>query len=205
MAYTTSPDTSLPAPSWFALLASSTLGTAAGQSTSTLIRSSQQSRRRSRGPMRLVVQAYAPEDAPGGAPRPGARPYTYAQRRVTAGELRRGVQVDLVDLSGMGARNEAPHVVAWVERGEPDLNFDGRGARPRANSWVGGGRAANEIAEIILRKSAALSRARRGHVAQEHGVLTSACCARAQRYKVVSGGINTGARGGLRGLCGERG
>jgi hypothetical protein len=105
--------------------------------------------------MRLVVQAYAPEDAPNGAPRPGARPYTYAQRRVTAGELRRGVHVDLVDLTGLETSREAPHVVAWVERGEPDLNFDGRGARPRPNSWFGEGRAAGEGAEIVLRKSAA--------------------------------------------------
>jgi hypothetical protein len=142
-----------PAPSWFALLASSTLGENAVASTSTRIQPMRV--KRSRGPMRLVVQAYAPEDAPDGAPRPGARPYTYAQRRVTAGELRRGVHVDLVDLSGAGARPEAPHVVAWVERGEPDLNFDGRGARPRANSWVGGGRAARDGAEIVLRKNAA--------------------------------------------------
>ncbi|HEU4404694.1 MAG TPA: hypothetical protein VFS43_05320 [Polyangiaceae bacterium] len=146
---------SSPAPSWLALLASSTLGTAAGTSTSTRIRSIRVGGRRSRGPMRLVVQAYAPEDAPDGAPRPGARPYTYAQRRVTASELRRGVHVDLVDLSGEGARHETPHVVAWVERGEPDLNFDGRGARPRANSLVGGGRAAQDGAEIVLRKRAA--------------------------------------------------
>ncbi|HEU4532886.1 MAG TPA: hypothetical protein VFS00_02165 [Polyangiaceae bacterium] len=152
MATSTSPEAA-PAPSWFALLASSTLGETAGESTSARIRSPRA--KRSRGPMRLVVQAYAPEDAPGGAPRPGARPYTYAQRRVTAGELRRGVHVDLVDLSGFGIRPETPHVVAWVERGEPDLNFDGRGARPRANSWVGEGRAARDGAEIVLRKNAA--------------------------------------------------
>ncbi len=142
---------SSPAPSWFALLASSTLGAAAEKSTTTRVRSNRVGR--SRGPMRLVVQAYAPEDAPDGAPRPGARPYTYAQRRVTAGQLRRGVHVDLVDLSGSG--HDAPHVVAWVERGEPDLNFDGRGARPREGSWVGGGRAAQSSAEIVLRRRAA--------------------------------------------------
>lgn len=146
---------SSPAPSWLALLASSTLGEAVGTtSTPTRVRSSRLGRR-SRGPMRLVVQAYAPEDAPDGAPRPGARPYTYAQRRVTASELRRGVHVDLVDLSGGGVRHESPHVVAWVERGEPDLNFDGRRARPRANSLMGDSRAAHDGAEIVLRKNAA--------------------------------------------------
>jgi hypothetical protein len=59
------------------------------------------------------------------------------QRAVTAADLRRGVRVDLVALRDGASSVSQPVVVAWVENGEPDLEFDGRTARPGRGSLVG--------------------------------------------------------------------
>jgi hypothetical protein len=77
---------------------------------------------------RLVVQSYGSDGA--------ARPVGSAQRAVTADELRHGVQVNLVEFSGRGATRGAaePVVVAWIEAGEPNLEFDGLTARPGPDS-----------------------------------------------------------------------
>jgi hypothetical protein len=96
---------------------------------------------------RLVVHSYQDE----GASRAGARPVGSVQRAVTAQELRQGVQVSLLELAS--PRTDA-HIVAWVEAGEPDLEFDGRMARPRPGSMVGSGRGNGDV-QIVLGKRAA--------------------------------------------------
>jgi hypothetical protein len=115
--------------SWMGLLAALTLGSGAG-----VVRAEVRADGvPSSDPLRLVVQSY---EAPAGArsvPRK-ARPLGSLQRAVTAEELRRGV---VLDVPCVGAAGESPLVVAWVERGSPDLAFDGRQARPRRGSVVG--------------------------------------------------------------------
>lgn len=90
------------------------------------------------GALRLIVQSYAPESV--GAdrlPAAFARPLGSAQRAVTADELRRGVSVDVVQLDADAQQGRAPVVVAWVESGPPDLEFDALQARPAANAFYG--------------------------------------------------------------------
>lgn len=84
---------------------------------------------------RLVVQSF--DESEGKAPSVRARPVASYQRAVTAAELRSGVKVSLVELrQGTGGRNDGA-VVAWIEAGKPDLEFDGRMARPRPDSMYG--------------------------------------------------------------------
>lgn len=89
------------------------------------------------GGLRLIVQSYAP-DSFGADHLPGefARPLGSAQRAVTADELRRGVRVDVVQLGGE-ADAASPVVVAWIEHGAPDLEFDALRARPAADAFYG--------------------------------------------------------------------
>ena len=83
---------------------------------------------------RLVVQSY---DATGH----DARPVGSMQRSVSADELRHGVNVNLLELRKQAAvpnpEVQSPMVVAWIEAGEPDLEFDGRTARPSPGSVYG--------------------------------------------------------------------
>jgi hypothetical protein len=59
---------------------------------------------------------------------------------VTADELRHGVHVSLIELrpeAPSQATSAKPVVMAWIEAGEPDLEFDGRRARPQPGSVYG--------------------------------------------------------------------
>jgi hypothetical protein len=88
----------------------------------------------------LVVQSYDQTPPKGALPTDRARPIASAQRAVTAAELRKGVHVDLLELrQDDAARGNLARalVVAWVEEGKPDLEFDGRTARPRPGSMYG--------------------------------------------------------------------
>ena len=62
-----------------------------------------------------------------------------AQRAVTADELRAGVRVNLLELRAreVAGSGTTPMVVAWIEAGQPDLEFDGRRARPQPGSVYG--------------------------------------------------------------------
>jgi hypothetical protein len=115
-----------------ALLAATTLGDAAGT-----LHAEVRAEGLSEGAYRLVVQSYGARG--GRLPTEHARPIGSLQREVTADQLRQGVHVNLLELREGIAANEAasPTVVAWVESGKPDLEFDGRKARPRAGSVYG--------------------------------------------------------------------
>jgi hypothetical protein len=105
------------------------------------------------GVYRLVVQSY---DATGR----DARPVGSVQRSVSADELRHGVNVNLLELrraaAPTAAQVQSPLVVAWIEAGEPDLEFDGRNARPSPGSVYGVvKRAATQgVVQITLDKKA---------------------------------------------------
>lgn len=119
--------------SWIALLAATTLGDAAG----TLHAKVRAVGLSVDGAYRLIVQSYDASDGP--VPGRDARPVGSLQRAVTADELRAGVHVDLLELrDGTNASGiDRPVVVAWVEAGEPNLEFDGRTARPAPGSVYG--------------------------------------------------------------------
>jgi hypothetical protein len=88
---------------------------------------------------RLIVQSYAAKSLGSGQlPASRARPIASTQRAITAEELASGVAVDMLGLDAAGApAAEAPVIVAWVERGRPDLDFDGFEARPAADAFYG--------------------------------------------------------------------
>ena len=138
--------------SWLALLAATTIGAGAD----TVRAEIKADGLRDGSPYRLVVQTY---DASSGAiPDRDSRPVASAQRAVTAAELRAGVLVNLLELrSDVDASGERPVVVAWVEAGQPDLEFDGRAARPRPGSVYGTVRRADrrDVVQISLNRKVA--------------------------------------------------
>ncbi len=118
--------------SWLALVAATTLGD--GVDT---LRAEVRADGLTDGDYRLVVQSYHGKDGRMLGRR--TRPIGSAQRTVTADELRAGVQVPVLEVRerAVEMRSEAPYVVAWVEAGGPDLEFDGLTARPRPGSVYG--------------------------------------------------------------------
>lgn len=108
---------------------------------------------------RLVVQSYAAANVVDGVPQHGARPLASAQRSVTAEELSRGISVDVLGVgtsNGGSAVAEDAVIVAWVERGAPNLEFDGRRARPSPGAITGTAKARGDkpSARLVLRRSA---------------------------------------------------
>ena len=84
--------------------------------------------------LRLVVQSYRECDVIAGRPRPYARPLASAQRSVSSDQLHFGVQLDLVNFEG---DDDDVVVIAWMEDGDSDLDFDGLQARPpRSARWA---------------------------------------------------------------------
>ncbi|MGC4069653.1 MAG: hypothetical protein QM784_34345 [Polyangiaceae bacterium] len=98
--------------------------------------------------LRLVVQSYLPDQLGSGV-LPGAleKPVASTQRAVTAEELRRGVVVDMVQPSIDGSEKR-PVLLAWLERGRPDLEFDARLARPRPGMLRGHARARGTASDL---------------------------------------------------------
>jgi hypothetical protein len=135
--------------SWTSLLAATTLGVAGASTVHAEVHAAGAELSEGR-PYRLVVQSY--DDAEDGLRLSSrARPVASMQRAITPDELRRGVKVDLLELrqvapepatvSGAGdaARGNLARalVLAWVEEGKPDLEYDARRARPLPGSFVG--------------------------------------------------------------------
>jgi hypothetical protein len=121
--------------SWLALLAATTLGDAANTVRAEV--------RADVGPSdgsmyRLVIQSYDKSD--GVVPGRDARPIGSMQRSVTADELRQGVHVNLLEIRdalAVGPGVAKPVVVAWIDTGASDLEFDARRARPGRGSVYG--------------------------------------------------------------------
>ena len=111
---------------------------------------------------RLIVQSYAPGSVgTDHMPAAYARPLGSVQRAITAEELKHGIAVDIVQIGNDAEPIEAaPIVVAWIERGQPDLDFDGLQARPRADAFYGVARSpldepAPQPARVVLKRSRA--------------------------------------------------
>ncbi|HEY1696442.1 MAG TPA: hypothetical protein VGG39_29975 [Polyangiaceae bacterium] len=130
--------------SWLALLAATTVGDAAST-----VRAQVRADGLRAGAYRLVVQSY--DASRGGMPRPDERPVGSMQRSVTADELRSGVSVNLLELRAQaGAATHRPMVVAWIESGPADLEFDGRAARPSPGSVYGVAHRASDDAAVEI-------------------------------------------------------
>lgn len=96
---------------------------------------------------RLVVQVFSRTGA-------YARPLAAAQRAVTRDELMRGVEISLHPQARLPTSDEF-HVLAWIEAGEPDLEYDGLRAVPNAPVSLGRVRAMRNRAELELTPVAA--------------------------------------------------
>jgi hypothetical protein len=140
--------------SWLALVAATSLGVAHAETVRAEIRLPRQAVT-SGGRYRLIVQSYdslrGTQDIPS-----SVRPRASAQRAVTLDDLADGIRIDLISL---GEKKPADLlegvVVAWVEPGEANLEFDARRARPTADSFYGvasSNGADSEGIEILLNR-----------------------------------------------------
>lgn len=102
---------------------------------------------------RLIVQSYnRSELGSDQLPSAGARPTAAAQRSVTFEELRQGIRVNMVDVDGHGADS---CVLAWLEPGHPDPEFDPTTARPLSGAYLGVARHTarlGDTARVLLRR-----------------------------------------------------
>lgn len=139
--------------SWMALLAATTLGAVSVERTRAEVSAQDVAAPTSAG-YRLIVQSYAVGSVAGDQ-LPGAsqRPLASVQRAVTAEELARGVAVDMHQID---QTKGADHViVAWIEHGAPDLEFDALRARPSRGAAVGVAQVSEGSAQIVLRRQQA--------------------------------------------------
>jgi hypothetical protein len=102
------------------------------------------------GDLRLIVQSYNKQELDGrDLPQTGAQPLASSQRSITAEELRQGINVSFLQFPREGASDDSV-VVAWVERGAPDLDLDALEARPARGAYYGA--ALEQGGEIVLRR-----------------------------------------------------
>ncbi len=139
--------------SWMALLAVTSLGAISVERTRAEVSAQDVAAATSAG-YRLIVQSYS-RDSVVGNQLPGAsqRPLASVQRAVTAEELARGVAVDMHQIDQVKAGERV--IVAWIEHGAPDLEFDALRARPSRGATVGIAQASDGSAQIVLRRQEA--------------------------------------------------
>lgn len=139
--------------SWIALVAATSIGLSTVsrmRAEISVAPSELNAARAEAGEYRLVVQAYSQSSVVNGVPVSYARPLASTQRSVTAAELTEGVAVDVVELGEPA--DESAILVAWLERGSSDLDFDGRRARPVHAAYVGAAASSNAPAQIVLQR-----------------------------------------------------
>lgn len=110
--------------------------------------------------LRLIVQSYAAESVgPDHLPGEFARPLGSIQRAITADELRRGIAVDIIQVGDeVSVDPDGAVVVAWIEPGPPDLEYDAVQARPAADAFYGVALPAEDAsapARVVLRRRSA--------------------------------------------------
>ncbi len=133
--------------SWMSLLAATTLGVTGVDHLRAHISAGDHV---GEGDLRLIVQAYSKQELDGrDLPQTGAQPRASSQRSITAEELREGINVSFLQFPGEGVSGESV-VVAWVERGAPDLELDALEARPASGAYYG--TALEHGGDIVLRR-----------------------------------------------------
>ncbi len=144
--------------SWMSLLASTTLGVDTAAATvhaEVRLDATDLASLSDEANYRLIVQSYDCEGSDG-----RSKPVGSVQRAISKSDLRAGVKVDLFELRGLAARSHEcarkPIVVAWIEAGQPNLEFDGRMARPAKGAVSGRApRNAGPHVQITLSRTAA--------------------------------------------------
>ena len=136
--------------SWLALVAATSLGISHAETVRAEIRLPPEVLE-SEGRYRLIVQSY---DTLGRASLiPSGRPRASTQRTVTPADLVDGIRIDLIELGDEEATRTERRVIAWVEPGEANLEFDARRAKPMPGSVYGVAPSGNEeshAVEIVL-------------------------------------------------------
>jgi hypothetical protein len=121
--------------SWMALVAATTIGLGHLDRVRAEV-SADTAKLAGSGRYRLVVQSYPRGSMTAeNVPRLRHKPLASAQRSVTAEELSRGVAIDVLRVGE--AVDPSQVIVAWIEHGEADLEFDGAEARPGAHAMYG--------------------------------------------------------------------
>jgi hypothetical protein len=139
--------------SWVALLAATSLGAVSVERMRAEVSAHDLAAATSAG-YRLIVQSYSRSSvAADQLPGPSHRPLASAQRAVTAEELAHGVAVDMLRIDQTKGGEQV--IVAWVEHGAPDLEFDALRARPGRSAIVGVAQASDGSAQIVLRRQRA--------------------------------------------------
>ena len=124
--------------SWMALVAASCVGAENFDSVRANVKADPAKDVAPADRYRLVVQAFAPGSVvQGSLPNAASRPLASAQRAISAEELRAGVAVDVMQLGGEFRAVDDPTVVAWVEPGDADLDYQGLRARPGPEALCG--------------------------------------------------------------------
>jgi hypothetical protein len=142
--------------SWLTLVAATTLGSAEFGQVRAQVSTRLGSVAQNRFGYRLVVQSYDARSVVAGEfPDAHARPLGSAQRAVTVEELARGVSVDVLHIGTGAVGAEDSVVVAWVEPGLPNLEFDALTARPARDAVYGVGRSrrsGGQPARVVLER-----------------------------------------------------
>ncbi|MDB4995706.1 MAG: hypothetical protein JWM74_3138 [Myxococcaceae bacterium] len=147
--------------SWMSLLASTTLGVDTAAATvhaEVRLDATDLASLSDDAHYRLIVQSYDSEGADG-----RSKPVGSVQRAISKSDLRGGVKVDLFELRGIAPHSHEcarkPIVVAWIEAGQPNLEFDGRMARPAKDAVAGRARRnASPHVQITLSRTARTAR-----------------------------------------------
>jgi len=138
--------------SWMALLAATSLGAVSVERMRAEVSAHDLAAATAAG-YRLIVQSYSPDSVRADRlPGAGQRPLASAQRAVTAEELAAGVAVDVLQIDQTRVGERAPVIVAWVEHGAPDLEFDALRARPARGAVYGIAQSSEGSAQIVLRR-----------------------------------------------------
>jgi hypothetical protein len=142
--------------SWMSLLAAATLGVSGVNQLRARVSTGEHV---GDGELRLIVQSYAKDKLDGhDLPREYAQPLASTQRSITAEELRNGVDVSVLQLPDDGVPGAAETdsvVVAWVEAGSANLDYDGLEARPHDGAYYGVAQRSDGAIELHLARSAA--------------------------------------------------
>ncbi len=134
--------------SWLALVAATSLGISHAETVRAEVKLTGDALEGG-GRYRLIVQSYDKLDRASFIPST-VRPRASAQRAVTADDLARGIRIDLIELGEADKSDDGQGVVvAWVEPGEANLEFDARRARPTPGSLYGIAES-NSSVEIVL-------------------------------------------------------
>jgi hypothetical protein len=138
--------------SWLALVAATSLGIPHAETVRAEIKLPPEVLENG-GRYRLIVQSY---DTLGRASLiPPGRPRASTQRTVTPADLVDGIRIDLVELGEEDVAGAARRVIAWVEPGEANLEFDARRAKPTPGSFYGFAPSGGELrdsVEIVLNR-----------------------------------------------------